>query len=189
MDVNEPSSARDPHLPPLGRIDDLRCPRAPQTIADLRLADGALIDLAARFIYTISRFTAEWLAERMHLSPAVTDELVQQLLTEGMIEETRLTSQGRTMYRGTERGRRHAERAMEVCGYLGPAPVSLEAYSALVRFEFAHASPVKPEHVTSALAGLVLSPKVVEMAGLAVSSGRSLFVYGPSGNGKSSVGR
>ena len=27
------------------------------------------------------------------------------------------------------------------------------------------------------------------MAGLAVSSGRSLFVYGPSGNGKSSLGR
>jgi hypothetical protein len=43
--------------------------------------------------------------------------------------------------------------------------------------------------VEDALAGLVLSPKAVEMAGLAVSSGRSLFVYGPPGNGKSSLGR
>ena len=78
---------------------------------------------------------------------------------------------------------------MEVCGYLGPAPVSLEAYSAMLRWEFARAPEVKPEHVTAALSGLVLSPQAVEMAGLAVSSGRSLFVYGPSGNGKSSVGR
>ena len=189
MNENELGSACDPHLPPLGRIDDLPCPRAPETIADVRLDDGALIDLAAKFIYTISRFTADWLGERMHLSPTLTAELVEQLVSEGMIEETRLTSQGRTMFRGTERGRQHAERAQDVCGYLGPAPVSLEAYAALVQWEFANAPPVKPEHVRAALAGLVLSPKTVEMAGLAASSGRSLFVYGPPGNGKSSLGR
>ena len=40
---------------------------------------------------------------------------------------------------------------MEVCGYLGPAPVSLEAYSAMLRWEFARAPEVKPEHVTAAL--------------------------------------
>jgi DNA-binding PadR family transcriptional regulator len=189
MNENELGSACDPHLPPLGRIDDLPCPRAPETIADVRLDDGALIDLAAKFIYTISRFTADWLGERMHLSPTLTAELIEQLVSEGMIEETRLTSQGRTMFRGTERGRQHAERAQDVCGYLGPAPVSLEAYAALVQWEFAHAPAVKPEHVRAALAGLVLSPKTVEMAGLAASSGRSLFVYGPPGNGKSSLGR
>ena len=43
--------------------------------------------------------------------------------------------------------------------------------------------------MTAALSTLVLSPRAVELAGLAVSSGRSLFVYGPPGNGKSSVGR
>jgi SpoVK/Ycf46/Vps4 family AAA+-type ATPase len=43
--------------------------------------------------------------------------------------------------------------------------------------------------VTAALSNLVLAPEAVQMAGLAVSSGRSLFVYGPPGNGKSSVGR
>src|SRR5205823_6415753 len=80
-------------------------------------------------------------------------------------------------------------RAMEVCAYLGPAPVSLEAYSAMLRYEFSRAPEVKPEHVTAALSGLVLNPRAVQMAGLAVSSGRSLFVYGPSGNGKSSLGR
>jgi predicted ATPase with chaperone activity len=59
----------------------------------------------------------------------------------------------------------------------------------MLRWEFARAPEVKPEHVTAALSGLVLTERAVEMAGLAVSSGRSLFVYGPSGNGKSSVGR
>ena len=59
----------------------------------------------------------------------------------------------------------------------------------MLRWQFAKTQQVTPEHVNSALSGLVLSPEAVQMAGLAVSSGRSLFVYGPSGNGKSSVGR
>src|SRR5207253_10554973 len=105
------------------------------------------------------------------------------------IEETKMASGGKPTYRVTERGGRHAERALEVCAYLGPAPVSLEAYSAMLRWEFARTPEVKPKHVAAALGNLVLTPKAVELAGLAVSSGRSLFVYGPSGNGKSSLGR
>ena len=108
---------------------------------------------------------------------------------EGLIEKTMMTSGGKPTLQITERGSQFAERAMEVCAYLGPAPVSLEAYSAMLRWEFARTPEVKPEHVTAALSSLVLTPKAVELAGLAVSSGRSLFIYGPSGNGKSSVGR
>jgi hypothetical protein len=100
-----------------------------------------------------------------------------------------MSTRERHTFRMTDGGRKQAARALEVCGYTGPAPVSLEAYAAMLRWEFAHTPEVKPEHVAAALAGLVLSPQAVEMAGLAVSAGRSLFVYGPSGNGKTSLGR
>jgi DNA-binding PadR family transcriptional regulator len=173
----------------MGRLGDVLCPRAPQTIAEARLDDGDLTDLAVKFAYTINRFTIEWLGERMRISPALSAALVAHLSGEGLVEETMMTSGGKATYRVTERGRRHAERAMEVCAYLGPAPVSLESYSAMLRSEFARAPETKPEDVTAALAGLVLNPRAVEMAGLAASSGRSLFVYGPSGNGKTSLGR
>src|SRR6476659_10407076 len=48
---------------------------------------------------------------------------------------------------------------------------------------------VKPDHGATALSAMVLPKKSAQLAGLAVSSGRSLFVYGPSGNGKSTLGR
>src|SRR5436853_644817 len=48
---------------------------------------------------------------------------------------------------------------------------------------------VPPDDVASALSGLVVSPDAAQLAGLAVSSGSSLFIYGPSGNGKSSLSR
>ena len=189
MDLSEKPATKDPHLPPLGRLGDVLCPRAPQTIAEARLEDRTLTDMAVKFAYTINRFAADWLAEKLRLSPALTAAVIMECASEGLIEETMLGNRERPIYRITERGRVHAERAIELNGYFGPAPVSLEAYSAMLRAEFARSPEVKPEYVTSALSQLVLTPEAVEMAGLAVSSGRSLFVYGPSGNGKSSIGR
>lgn len=186
-----PGSAlpKDPHLPPMGRIGDILAPRAPQDIAGARLEEGALTELAIKFAYTINRFTTDWMAKQMHLSPTLGAVVVERLMREGLIEESMMSSQSRALYRVTDRGRQHAERAMEVCAYLGPAPVSLEAYSAMLKWQFATTPEVKPDHVQKALSGLVLTQKATQLAGLAVSSGRSLFVYGPSGNGKSSIGR
>ena len=53
----------------MGRLGDVLCPRAPKTIAEARLDDGDLIDLAVKFAYTINRFTADWLGERMRTQP------------------------------------------------------------------------------------------------------------------------
>jgi predicted ATPase with chaperone activity len=188
MAVNENTPKRDPALPPMGRLGDLHCPRAPQTIAEARLEDHALTDLALKAAFTINRFTEDWLCERLHVAPALAADIALQLANDGMIEETMMSTSHRHTYRLTDAGHKQAARAMEVCGYVGPAPVSLEAYAAMLRWEFARTPEVKPEHVTAALADLVLSPRAVELAGLAISAGRSLFVYGPSGNGKSSLG-
>ena len=181
--------AKDPHLPSMGRLGDVYCPRAPQTIADAKLDDGALVELAVKTVYTINRFTIAWLSDKLRVGFPLATALVQQMISEGLIEETLFGSGDKTVYRIGDRGRQQASRAMESSGYVGPAPVSLEAYQAMVRWQFANTPEVKPENVTSALSNLILTPEAVEMAGLAVSSGRSLFVYGPSGNGKSSLGR
>lgn len=187
--VNTPKKDKDPDLPPMGRLGDLLCPRAPQTIAEARLEEGVLIDLALKAANTVNWFPEEWLCEKLLIGPGLAADLATQLAQDALIEETRMSSEVQHRYRITDPGRRQAERALEMCGYVGPAPVSLEAYSAMLRWEFAHTPEVKPEHVQTALADLVLSSQAIEMAGLAVSAGRSLFVYGSSGNGKSSIGR
>src|SRR5262245_2526504 len=192
MHPMDPSAAasdappKDPHLPPLLKVGDLLAPRAPQEIADARLEEGVLTDLAVRLAYTANRITTGWVSKQLHLSLPLAAAVMEQLGREALVEETRMSSQAKTYYRITQRGREHAARSMEVCAYVGPAPVSLGAYGAMLRWQFANTPPVRPEHVAAALSGLVLAPKAVQLAGLAVSSGRSLFVYGPSGNGKSS---
>ncbi len=181
--------SKDPHVLPMLRVGDLLAPKAPQDIASARLEEGALTDLAVKLAHTVSRFTTDWVGKSLHLSLPLVREILEQLCREGLLEETMRTSEASSHYRITQRGREHAGRLMEVCAYIGPAPVSLEAYAAMLRWQFANTPPVRPEHVAAALSKLVLSPEAAELAGLAVSSGRSLFVYGPPGNGKSSLGR
>ena len=181
--------AKDPHLPPLLRIGDLIAPKAPSDLVAARLPEGALTDLAVKLACTAARFSTDWMAKELHLSIPLAGAVMDQLCTDGFAEVTMRTSESRSHYRVTQRGREHGGRLMEICAYIGPAPVSLEAYGAMLRWQFANTPQVQPPQVAAALAGMVLPPKVVQLAGLAVSSGRSLFVNGPPGNGKSSLGR
>lgn len=180
---------KDPDLPPLHRVGELIAPRAPQDLAAARQEERALADMIVKLAYTVPRFTTDWVGKQLHLSLRIVDELLQKLCFEGLVEQLMQTSKGSAHYKITEQGREQAARLLEICGYVGPAPVRLENYAAMLRWQFANTPPVQPENVTAALSGLVISPKAAQFAGLAVSSGRSLFVYGPPGNGKSSLGR
>jgi hypothetical protein len=155
----------------------------------MALGDGVLTDLATRLAYTLPRFNTSWVAKRLHLPTGVSIDLLEQMAQADLIEVTMRSGDGTSHYKITEQGRHHASRSLESCGYIGPSPVSLAAYTAMVRWQFASQPQVQPEHVADALSGLVLSSEAMQLAGLAVSSGRSLFVFGPPGNGKSSVGR
>ncbi len=183
------ASSKEPHLPPLHRLGDLVAPTAPQDIASAGLGERVLTDLALKLAFTVARFATDWVAQQLHLSLALADEVLDQLCREGLIEETLRTGPGKSHYAITPQGRETAERLMEVCRYIGPAPVHLNAYAAMLRWQFAHTPPARPEQVSAALSRLVISPQAMQLAGLAVSSGRSLFVFGPPGNGKSSLGR
>ncbi len=183
------SPSKDRNLPPMHRVGDLVAPKAPQDLAAVRLEEATLADLVVKLAYTVPRFTTDWLCKQLRLSSALIGCFLEKLCFEGQVEQLWQTSQGNSHYKITAQGREQAIRSMEICGYVGPAPVRMDAYAAMLRWQYANTPPVQPEHVVSALSSLVLSPKAAQMAGLAVSSGRSLFVYGPPGNGKSSLGR
>ena len=183
------AAPKDPHLPPLHRVGNLIAPKAPQEIAAMGLEGHVLADLMVKWGFTETRFNTELAAERLHLSPAVARQVLERVCIDGTVEQLWQTGDGGHQYRITQEGRAHASRSLEICGYIGPAPVSLEAYAAMLRWQFANMPPVRPERVAAALSGLVLSENAAQLAGLAVSSGRSLFLFGPPGNGKSSIGR
>jgi hypothetical protein len=164
----------------------------PAALKDLRstgLDPAVVAHLALKAAYTVPQFTTEWAARRLHLSQPVVGEVLEQLRSDSMLDILGASGPFGFRYAISGRGRERAARLMEISGYVGPAPVSLNDYTAVMEWQVGHLPEVRPEHVAEALSELILREEYALLAGLAVSSGRSLFVYGPPGNGKSSVGR
>jgi hypothetical protein len=180
---------RPAHLPPLIATGDGPAPKAPTDARETGYSPALLRDLALKTAYTVPQFTTEWAARQLCLPQILVGELLEQLRTEQQLEI--LGSSGPFGYRYaiSGRGRERAARLLEISGYIGPAPVSLQSYTAMIEWQLAQAPPVSREHVTESLAGLVLPEQDAMLAGLAASSGRSLFVFGPPGNGKTTMGR
>jgi len=87
----------------------------------------------------------------------------------------------------TSRGRDMARDALERSEYAGPAPVPLEMYNEAIIKQGLKDVQVHQRHLRQALAHLVLSEETFEQIGPAVNSGRSIFLFGNPGNGKTSI--
>lgn len=150
---------------------------------------SVLLDLALKTAHIVPQLTTESAAQRMHLPLAVVTDLLEQLRTEMLLEALGRDGAFGYRYSISQSGRERADRLMSICGYIGPAPVSLDAYRAMLEWQVERNARPTPAQVKGALANLVLPDESVEIAGLALSSGRSLFLSGPPGNGKTSLGR
>jgi predicted ATPase with chaperone activity len=185
--ATEPQNS--PHLPQMVAVGDVQAPQAPAGPAEAGVDPAVLANLALRAAYTVPNFTSEWAARRLSLPLTLIGEVLEQLRADRLLDVLGQAGPFGYRYSISQNGRERAGRLLEVSGYVGPAPVSLEAYAAVLEWQSANAPPVLPEHVTAALSGLVLPGGAELTAGLAVADGRSLFVYGPPGNGKTSLGR
>jgi MoxR-like ATPase len=177
------------HRPPLIAIGDERVPKAPTDLRSTGLDPIVVSNLALKAAYTVPQFTTEWTARRLHLPQPLVSEVLEQLRTDQSLDVLGQAGPFGFRYAITNRGRERAGRYLEITGYVGPVPVSLESYNAMMEWQLTQFPAVSHQDVADALSGLVLRDDDALLAGLAVSSGRSLFVSGPPGNGKSSVGR
>jgi predicted ATPase with chaperone activity len=176
-----------PNSFPLFDADGIPAPRVPSNIHDTGIERDVLLSLLLKVCYTSSQTSTEAASARLLLPVTTIAELLEDLRKDNLVEI--LGSSGPLGFRFTlsQKGRDRAVRAMEVSGYVGPAPVSLEAYTASVTWQAAARPPVPPERIAESLAGMTLTEEARMLAGLAVTGNRSLFVYGPAGNGKTSI--
>jgi hypothetical protein len=170
-------------------VGDDFVPAAPKDLRATGLESTVVSNLALKAAYTVPQLTTEWAARRLHLPQPVIGEVLEQLRSDSMLDILGSSGPFGFRYSISGRGRERAARLMEISGYVGPAPVSLDDYTSIIQWQIAATPEVQANDVAASLAELVLGEQEALLAGLAASSGRSLFVFGPPGNGKSSMGR
>ena len=177
------------HLPPLVRTATGWAPQAPKTIADTGLDAWIVNDLALKLTATVPHLSTDWAAEQLRLPTALVEKIFWQLKEDQLVEILGQTGEFGYRYAASQRGREQARRSMDVSGYVGPAPVSLNAYAAMLDHQARQRARATFHHVRDAMSSLVLPEATIEVAALAARSARSLFLFGPPGNGKTSLGR
>lgn len=158
-------------------------------LEELDVSQGFLADLALKAVSLDSDCTTGSVAERLHLGKVVTDPLLDRLYQEKLVDKTGKVGLNNHRYAMTERGWGRVGQLMSLCSYIGPAPVSLEQYTRMIVRQIRSRPPVTKEVMKQILQELVLSDSVVRRLGVVATSGRSLFLSGPPGNGKTAMAR
>lgn len=164
-------------------------PETPNDFSDCGLEREQLAGLALKHAYTVQQFTTDWMIRQLCLPQGLVMNLLDDLRDEKLIEILGETGALTYLFTISGKGRERAVRLMEISGYVGPAPVSLEAYTANLELQFGRFTDVSPERMETILSTLVLSDEAKQVVGLSVMSGRSLLIHGPPGSGKTSIGR
>ncbi len=162
-------------------------------ISDTGLSQLWLQDLALKIFYYQGYLTGYEVADKISLPyTAIVDKIVDSLKREKFIEVKASTmglGEGSYQYGITQAGINRAREALDRSQYAAQAPVTLEDYNkAIVRQSLGKLN-VSPRALRSYLSELILSEDIINRVGPAINSGTSVFIYGPPGNGKTSIAR
>jgi energy-coupling factor transporter ATP-binding protein EcfA2 len=165
-------------------------PPQPKSVRDTGLSQQMIVELIAKAIYVGGKSHLPVLTTKLHLSINVLREVLDFLVAEQVVEVAwRGESDIDVQYQLTSAGKQRAGEWLERSPYVGSAPVTLEAYRAMVDAQAGHAPPPCADDVTAEFSDDFLAPAVQRMLGAALYSGRSMLLYGPSGSGKSVLAR
>jgi hypothetical protein len=163
-------------------------PPAPATIADTGLPAEQLSHLLIKSLYA-GEAAGTVLADRLRLPYSVFEAIIERGRAEKLIEVKGSGGTGTAGFRYglTDLGRDRARQYLEANSYIGPAPVPLSQYTPAMRTLAANRGHVTRERLRGGFTHLVVNGGILDQLGPAINSGKSVFLYGPPGNGKTVI--
>ncbi|HVP56449.1 MAG TPA: AAA family ATPase [Candidatus Eisenbacteria bacterium] len=161
-------------------------PQAPESLSEIRMCHATLEDLALKILLLTGSQSLKQLADKTRLSFGVASELLRRLRAGLLCEVTGMIGDF-PQIAITSIGRSRALELLSVNQYAGVAPVSFESYVAQVRRQSVRDVEVHSDQVRRAFADLTLDSELLRKLGTALNSGAPIFLYGPSGTGKTTI--
>jgi predicted ATPase with chaperone activity len=165
-------------------------PPEPRTVEETGLSLAYLADLVLKTMYTRGFLMGHEIADSIKLPFAnVIDRVLEYLRREHLTEVKGSSGFGESAYQYviSEEGRARARELMNQSQYVGPAPVPLDAYNRMILANSINGLTITQEIVKRALSHLVISDGILDQLGPAINSGKSIFIFGNAGNGKTAI--
>jgi len=166
-------------------------PKPPATLEDTGLPMTLMRDIMLKTMFRMSLTLVTDISRLICLSFAQTQQLIDTARGEHLIEamgtlhaNSASTEMG---FQLTEEGRKRAQQALAQSEYYGAMPVPLDQYGVQITKQSIRKIKITRDQLLGAMGDLVLPENLLSSLGPAVTSGRSILMYGPPGNGKSSI--
>jgi hypothetical protein len=165
-------------------------PPSPRSLADTGLSIIMMRDILLKSMFRTNQDQVTNLSKIISLPVPLTQELVDLARTQKLITATgtmHATAGNEMGYELTDAGKARALDALSQSEYYGAMPVPLEQYSVQIKRQSVRDIRLNREQLLSGMGHLILPNDLIDNLGPAVTSGRSILLYGPPGNGKSSI--
>ncbi len=169
---------------------NVMAPPAPKSLAGMQLPMAMMRDILLKTMFRMNLDLVTEIAKVICLPVPVTQELVDLARTQRLLEATGTlnANNGNEMgYQLTDAGKARALDAVAQSEYFGAMPVPLDVYREQVKRQSIRNIQVTRDQLTAAMGHLILPGELLDHLGPAVGAGRSILMYGPPGNGKSSI--
>lgn len=173
-----------------GAAGSVPAPRAPGSLEETGLDERYLLDLLLKIIYRNSHQLVSDMADTICLTPALVEKLIEMGRATLLIEplgQLGASFSAAMRYALTEKGKHWAVEALSQSEWAGPCPITLETFHKQATAQSIRVKTLTLPVLQRVFSGLTLAPHLMDQLGPAVNSGASMLLYGPPGNGKSSI--
>jgi len=164
--------------------------KEPDTMEGLNIPQSIVIDIILRLFFNEGNVSFSRFVEVLKIHNRIIDSVLMWMQKEHLADVTKGTSEiGRFGYvfSLTDAGKERARDALERSQYVGPVPVPIPYYNQGIEIQTQQKRQVSSAQVIEALKLLILPTDFHRYIGPAINSSSSLFLYGPPGNGKTSI--
>ena len=172
------------------QVQNVIAPTAPRTLEDTGLSPVMMRDILLKTMFRTNIETVSAISRTISLPIPATQELIDLARGQKLLEATgtlHANSGGEMGYQLADAGKARALDALSQSEYYGAMPVPLERYREQVKKQSIRNVQMTRQQLTNAMGHLILPGELLDHLGPAVGAGRSILMYGPPGNGKSSI--
>lgn len=173
-------------IPPPGKqLVSRFAPRVPESIEALGIGENLVLDLVVRRLLLDGNSTLSSLAKKLRVAVPVIDQIFQYMRKQQLVEVKGMIGND-YQFTHSAAGRQLASERFQISQYAGACPVSLAEYHAATKEQSAKLQ-IDRRALRQSFSDLIVTDRLLDQLGPALISQNSIFIYGPSGNGKTSI--
>jgi hypothetical protein len=189
--ILRPHDTMSLNMPSLPAVlnEDAFWPFEPKTLEECGVSEMVVESIMLQIFQSVGTLTGRALSDRMKLPFPIVEQQLSQLRMRQMVVHARPAPLNDFYYSVTDNGQKRALHYQKSMSYTGPVPVPLMDYVLSVEAQAGCFDPITESQLRAALGNVTFDARLLDSLGPAVNSNSGIFLYGPPGNGKSTIAR